>query len=198
MGRSQELPDELGDAFRVDLARRHGVSRSRLRGGDLRAPFTGVRISAAITLDSETEVRDPYERQRRLRVLRAREYAPRLHAGHFFSHDTAASIWGAPLPLVIGTDGQPAGADELELHVTAPGHLGIPRTAGVTGHRSRLSMAATREHGGLRVSSPAMTWALLGHPPRHDSIALGDFFCRVWRDGVGRPTPAVFGIRQFP
>lgn len=185
MGRRTELPDELGGEFSAALARRHGVTRSRLRGGDLRAPFFGVRIAADISFEVDAE--DPYQRQRLRRIARAREYAPRLHNGHFFSHQTAASIWGGPLPLEFTEDGRIA--DDFPPHVCALGPLAEPRTSGIIGHRTRWSFTAMTQHEGLRVSSPAATWASLGSLRLHDLIALGDYFCREWRQGRGRPDP---------
>ncbi|MFC9984190.1 hypothetical protein ACFU0W_13660 [Microbacterium keratanolyticum] len=181
------LPPELGDDFSVQAARRHGISHSRLRSADLRAPFPGVRRSADASRDALlAAIDDPYERQREFRVATARDYAPRLHTGHFFSHETAASIWGAPLPLAFSSDSEIADRAELALHVCALGGVALPRAAGVTRHRSRVCMAAMQEHAGLRVSSPATTWAMLGHLSTVDLVAIGDYFCRQWREGRGR------------
>ncbi len=187
MGRTTDLPEELGGEFTTALARRHGVSRSRMRGPDLRAPFFGVRIAVADSVEESAESDDPYQRQRRRRIARAREYAPRLHRGHFFSHQTAAAIWGGPLPLEFTEEGRIS--DDFPPHVSALGHLAEPRTSGIIGHRTRASFTMIGEHDGLRVSSPAATWASLGTLSLHDLIALGDYFCRVWRPGHGRPTP---------
>lgn len=181
----ESLPGELGDGFPVWLARANGVSRSRLRGSEFETPFYGVRQPAGGDEDVDSD--DPYERQRRQRVARARQYAPRLHTGHFFSHQTAASIWGAPLPLKFTSTGEIADAVDLELHVSAFGHIPFPRTSGIKGHRTLLRLTRVSEHDGLRVSSPAATWAALGTLPLFDLIALGDFFCRRWRPGYGRP-----------
>jgi hypothetical protein len=185
MATSEHLPDDLPEDFPVWLARANGVSRGRLRRGDLDAPFFGVRTRAtpAATIDGD----DPYERQRTHRVARARQYAPRLHTGHFFSHETAAAVWGAPLPLEFTPAGEIAVADELALHVSAHGHIPFPRTTGVKGHRTLLRLTEVSEHDGLRVSSPAATWASLGALPLFDLVALGDFCCRRWRSGPGRP-----------
>ena len=185
MGRRTELPQALGDEFSAALARRHGVSRSRLRGDDLRSPFFGVRISAGVAFDTDAE--DPHQRQRLARIARAREYSPRLHQGHFFSHQTATAIWGGPLPLEFAEDGRIA--DDFPPHVCALGPLAEPRTSGIIGHRTRSSFTSILEHDGLRVSSPAATWASLGSLSLYDLIALGDYFCRAWRRGHGRPTP---------
>lgn len=178
------LPEPLGDAFTVRIAKAHGVGKGRLRGDDLRAPFHGVRMLGSF--GPAEEVDDPYERQRRARVVRAAEYAPRLHTGHIFSHQTAASIWGAPLPLDLDEQWAPLAAADLALHVCAVGSVPLPRATGVTGHRSLISMTSVRTHDGFRVSSPAATWAAMGELRIADLIALGDFFCRRWRVGVGR------------
>lgn len=193
MRRPQDLPEGLGEDFSVTIARWHGVSRSRLRGPDLLAPFHGVRVSAQRT-DPTAGIDDPYLRQRVERIERARLYAPRLHTGHFFSHETAASIWGAPLPLEMTLDEDPAAVTalrpatgaELALHVSASGAVPFPRATGVTGHRTLASLTSTSTHDGLRVTSPAATWVSLGRLPVFDLVALGDYFCRQWRPGIGR------------
>lgn len=185
MGRRTHIPEPLGAAFDVALARRHGVSRGRLRGGDLAAPFFGVRVATtAMPVPERTD--DPYLRQQRDRVTRARLYAPRLHTGHFYSHQTAASIWGAPLPLEFVDDGTLAEGEQLGLHVSASGHLPFPRASGIVGHRTLASLTSVGEHSGLRVTSPAATWVSLGTLRVPDLVALGDYFCRAWRPGVGR------------
>lgn len=192
MGQREDLPEEFSDAFSVRIARATGVSHSRLRGRDLQAPFHGVRVRAidpdAAAGDPTTaEVKDPYERQRRDRVARARIYAPRLHFGHHFSHQTAASMWGAPLPLDFTDKDEVAEAEDLDLHVSATGAVPFPRAAGIVGHRTLSSLTAVTEHAGLRVSSPAATWVALGTLPLIDLVALGDYFCRQWRSGYRRP-----------
>ncbi|MGN8025184.1 DUF559 domain-containing protein [Microbacterium sp. 22242] len=182
MEHSEPLP--FGKAFTVREARMNGVSRSRLRRQDLRAPFHGVRMQ--IPPPDIDGIDDPYEHQRRARVTTALEYAPRLHTGHFFSHQTAVSIYGGPLPLQLDDQQRPAPSDALALHVCAWGSVPLPRTTGVTAHRSRVGMTEVREHSGFRVSSPAATWASLGELPVMDLVALGDYFCRRWRPGIGR------------
>lgn len=185
----ENLPDELrGTGFSVHIARLHGVSRNRLRSADLEAPFFGVRAptGSVPTFDGDG---DPYERQRHARVHRARVYAPRLHTGHFFSHQTAASVWNAPLPLEFTDDDGISTYDDLHLHVSAAGHTPFPRASGIVGHRTLSSMTEITVHDGLRVTSPAATWASLGALPLFDVVAIGDHMCRVWRDGRGRPTP---------
>lgn len=91
------------------------------------------------------------------------------------------------MPLEFTPDGDIAAASDLELHVSAFGHIPFPRATGVKGHRTLLRLTSVTEHEGLRVSSPAATWASLGVLPLFDLVALGDFFCRRWRSGRGRP-----------
>lgn len=194
------LPDEVGDAFPVRLARAYGVSRERLRRLDLERPFHGMRIRSDAVAPVVDEP-NPYLRQRLLRVARAREYEPGRHRGHFFSHRTAASIWGAPLPLEITDNGRIAEASDLALHVSASGAIPFPRAAGIVGHRTLASMTEIVEHDDLRVSSPAATWVSLGALSVADLVALGDFFCRTWRAGHGRrdvgrtPLATIDGLR---
>jgi len=188
MAKHTALPADLGDGFPTWLARAHGVSRSRLRGSDLTAPFHGVRKAQDATPHPAfADIEDPYLRQRLMRIASALDYAPRMHTGHFFSHETAAAIWGAPLPLTFSTYGDDIESTALDLHVCALGGLAVPRTQGVTRHRTRKSMVEMVVHDGLRVSSPASTWAMLGTLSVADLVALGDFFCRQFRPGYGRP-----------
>lgn len=188
MARKQNLPTHLGSAFTVTVAKANGIGRGRLRGSDLSRPFHGVRIQTDAIDDPDTvETEDPYDRQRLFRVMRAREYEPRLHPGHCFSRQTAASVWGGPLPLEFDPWGRPLDFAHLDLHVCALGPAPLPRAAGVAGHRTLSSLMTVREHEGLRVSSPASTWASLGSLWVPDLIALGDYFCRRWREGHGRP-----------
>src|SRR5690554_3528494 len=188
MGRREQIPDAFGDNFSVRIARATGVSHSRLRGRDLKAPFHGVRTRAAAPdAVGPSHVANPYERQRRDRVASAQTYAPRLHFGHHFSHQTAASIWGAPLPLEFSGEEEVAEAEGLDLHVSATGAVPFPRAAGIVGHRTLASLTSVVEQDAIRVASPAATWVSLGTLPLLDLVALGDYFCRRWRSGYGRP-----------
>ncbi|MEV1131475.1 hypothetical protein [Agromyces sp. NPDC049794] len=75
MPRPEPLPFELAPApFRVEEARRAGVSRRRLRASDLHAPFRGIRSSTA---DGDL-------------VSRCRLLEPAMSQGQYFSHVTAA------------------------------------------------------------------------------------------------------------
>ncbi|MEY2849402.1 MAG: hypothetical protein RI885_2069 [Actinomycetota bacterium] len=111
MASHEDLPGALADRpFSVGAARRLGVGEGRLRGRDLSRPFHGVR--APIRADTlET---------------RCAAYLPRLKPGNYFSHLTAAALWGLPLPASA-----PPGA----LHVTSTRRA--PSGRGVIGHTTR-------------------------------------------------------------
>jgi hypothetical protein len=110
----------------------------------------------------------------------ARAYAQRMNGEEFFSHETAALIWGAPLPaFAVG---------EPHVSVRAPGRT--PRARGVIGHTIRPELVRVVTRGGMRVASPASTWATLGGLELYDLVAVGDFFVRVTRsEGYFRVNP---------
>jgi hypothetical protein len=99
----------------------------------------------------------------------------------FFSHDTAALLLGAPLPLPAD-DGEPE-----PLHVSVHEGRPFPRSRGVIGHRLGSSSTTVTQAHGFRLSTPASTWALLGAHSVETLVMAGDYFCRVWREGHGRP-----------
>lgn len=183
MRNRRELPRQLGDVFRVADALAAGANRERLGRRDLDAPFHGVRRRRpAQSISAE----DPFELQAEQRRRRAREYAPRLRPGQFFSHDTAAALWGAPLPLArIGP--RLATSEEIPVHVSVFGAAPLVRTSGVAAHRARATTSTVTTIDDLPVSTAASTWASLGGLPLIDLVAIGDYFCRVWRPGTGRP-----------
>ncbi|MDX2377350.1 hypothetical protein M4I32_11125 [Microbacterium sp. LRZ72] len=166
------LPDDLPPAFPVALARSAGVGEGRLRGSDLRRPFHGVRSRAALDVEDGASAAE----LRRAQLIRsAQEYSQRMSPFEFFSHSTAAMIWDAALPLV----------DADLLHVSVLGPRRLPRARGVRGHQARphLTRVVLHAETGLRLTSPATTWAALGAQLRHpyDLVAAGDSFVRVQR-----------------
>lgn len=196
----QPLPHEIGSAFSVRAARDRGIQSGRLRGPDLERPFHGVRRRGAPTTTRDTthaaaaargasnprprrgreqsaEHPDAYALAREDVLARVHAYAPRLRLGQFFSHETAAMLWGAPLPL----------GGDARIHVSSFHPRRPPRTRGVVGHQLHQGIIAGEFHDGLPVSSPSSTWAMLGRLPHDDLVALGDFFVRVWRAGYLRP-----------
>lgn len=133
-------------AFRVRDALADGVTAKRLRSGDLRSPYRGVRAEFGIAATAW------------------QDYLPLLRVGDHFSHSTAADIWGAPLPRRI----------DDAVHVTAGAGLARPRTHGVAGHTSSTSVVANRR--GAPVSDPTSTFRELATMLTVDElVALGDY-----------------------
>lgn len=120
----------------------------------------------------------------------AHEYALRMPEHEFFSHQTAALLWRAPLPPNAGMSRSGGDVREL-LHVSVLAPHRLPRGAGVRGHEAQpaTSRVVIHPESGLRVASPATTWAMLGAVLRHpyDVIAVGDHMIRVPRMPGGFP-----------
>ncbi|WP_162785738.1 endonuclease domain-containing protein [Microbacterium sorbitolivorans] len=152
-----------------------GVGAGRLRGADLEQPFHGARALPRTNVDT-----DPWAALRAEMIWLARAYAPLLRDDQFFSHETAAAIWGAPMYA----------SGPVVLHVSVMGTGVMPQRRGVQGHRAQPVATTTRVIDGLRVASFATMWAMLGTDHSRDQlVAVGDFGCRVWREGIGRPDP---------
>ncbi|REJ08344.1 hypothetical protein DY023_00995 [Microbacterium bovistercoris] len=179
------LSPSLDTRFTTAAAIDHGTGRHRLRAADLDAPFYGVRALVDRAVEADPEA-DPYALQAAQRRDRVRDLAPRLLPDQFVSHESAAAMHRAPLPLEFQND-QVADLAHAPVHVSAVGAGPIPRGEGVHGHRDRKGLADVVEIDGIAVTSPASTWASLGHLPLADLVAVGDHFCRVWREGRGRP-----------
>lgn len=114
-----QLPAHVhGAAFHVRDVEVHGASAKRLRGHDVQRPFTAVR---SVGLDL-TSIRD-----------RCIAYEPLIRPGDAFSHETAAELYGLPVPETM-----PA------LHVTSQPGRARARARGVIGHESSTSFVATR------------------------------------------------------
>jgi len=139
------LPPPLArSSFGVPEARAAGIARSRTRAADLASPRRGVRVP--IELDASAEQR----------------VAPLLGGDRWFSHVSAARLWGCPLP-----PGLPA-----EAHVTARGRA--PRIAGVRGH-STLARPSLRLRRGLPVTDAAATFLALAELlPFDELVVCGD------------------------
>lgn len=153
MPRLVPLPPSLaGRAFRVADGREAGLTLGRLRSGDLAAPFHGVRVAATRDLAL---------------VERCQAYATRMRPGQFFSHLTAARLWGAPLPTAFGPD-EP-------LHVSSCAPQRPPHTRGVIGHDLPAGRARPTSRYGLPVATPADAWLqLAGLLPPAELVVVGD------------------------
>lgn len=177
MQRPRPIPTRLGRAFSTRDAAAAGVGRGQLRHPQYERPFRGVRVRPR----TDTPSHDPYVRQADARLTAARAWLPRMLDPQFFSHETAATIWGGPLPLSDESAGP-----GFPVHVSILGDGPLPREPQVSGHRARPQTTTIVRRDGVAASSPASTWASLGHLPLDDLVALGDYFCRVWREGIGR------------
>lgn len=189
----QEPPAQLGVAFSVREAAEAGLSRGRLRASDLSIPFRGVRSRTTQPATTDTDAvtpTDPYAIQSAQRRARNRDYAPRLRPEDFLSHESAAAEWNAPLPLLFGDDDEqprePLHGRDLPVHVSAFGRGALPRVEGVTRHRADMRTSQAVVKNGIRIATPTTTWAGLGTVSLPRLVALGDYFCRVWRPGIGR------------
>jgi len=167
MPRLQPLPDALSHRpFRVADAVGMGVNAERLRRSDLAAPVHGVRVAAGGD-DFESFVE---------------ALALVMRPDQFFSHTTAARLWGAPLPLAVQR--------EQTVHVSTSGTGPRMRRARVHGHR--LSASGIIEMTGRWLSTPEDTWAqcvpLLG---TRALVAVGDHF--VGRSDLTTTIADLFG-----
>ena len=146
------LPQSLPlPAFSSREALESGATKGRLRASDLSSPFHGIRATREAVSVEE----------------RCRQYLPRLRAGQFFSHSTAAILLAIPLPHRIETDAR--------LHISD--RLSRPRTARVVGHRALDTPVATIR--GLPITRPE--WLLLELAsllPLDDLIIAGDGLVR--------------------
>jgi hypothetical protein len=155
----------LGGHFRTSDASLHGISRGRLRSGDIGHPFHGVSSFGAIVESS---------------LDRCREFEPLLRPGQVFSHLTAIALLGAPLPVWAVTD----------IHVSNLGKESRSRTRGVVGHRIKRSTPTAMLHG-LPIIAPADAWCQVAPLLQlMDLIAVGDFLISGTRlPGGARTAP---------
>ena len=142
-------------SFSTYAAQLAGVNRSRLRRADLVSPFHGVRRNAA---DQPITVEE-----------RCKAYATVMPEGMFFSHTTAATLYGLPLPAL----------DSAAIHVAAPRHRRAPRAQGVVGHRVTVAEEDVRSVRGLRVPRPEEVLCQLASLLDHDALVrVGDAMVR--------------------
>lgn len=156
MSKREPLPAKfIGVPFGVAQARASGVSTARLRASDLRVPIRGIR--------APREFDDSFE-------ARVGRYSVHMADDEFFSHITAAKLYGIPLPREL--DNLPV------LHVSVQEPAFPPRVRGVIGHRLSVPIVP-RLRGSVRTVSPARTFTQLAAMVAHDDLVVaGDFLVR--------------------
>lgn len=175
MPRRVPLPSGyLGRPFTYAEAKAAGLSQSRLRGPDLDSPFRGIRSARTDTsttplppvpLNSHSAAR---LRERENVLTRCRSYLPLLKPGQFFSHLTAARLFGCPMTDDFGSE---------PLHVSTVSPARAPRSRNVSGHEIRPERVATTNRYRLPVSTAAATWIALAPLLRVDElVVIADHF----------------------
>lgn len=146
MPRRVILPrDMLERPFAVRAALQRGIGVDRLYASDLERPFHGVRAQPGSSL--------------------VEGYRPRLRPLDRFSHTSALSIWGAPLPERV----------LAVVHIASPvGGPDAPRVRGVVGHQT--SSVARAVHQDLPVSDPTTAFLESASILSLDElVAVGDY-----------------------
>lgn len=177
--RPRPLPAALGVVFSSRAALAAGVGANRLRARDLEAPFHGVRRRGGVApTEQDDEHPTAWELARSAEKQKAEAFATVMTHHMFFAGRTAAILYEAPI------DPGP----DLHVGVLAPARS--PRGAGVRGVKVAARLANIHTHEGLRMTTPATTWAMLATELSvRELVALGDWFVRVPRDRRGRAQP---------
>ena len=135
------MPPELGvSAFSTAEARSRGVGRGRLRGRDLAHPHHGIHVVDALAARVDI-------------MARCEWLLPALGPDHWFSHGTAARIWGIPLA------GRAAVPEHLHV-LTVNGRVPL-RHARTVGWVTADDGVERGMFGLLPVVSPADAWCQL-------------------------------------
>lgn len=163
-------------AFTTADALRQGFTRRDIDNEFFERPFDGLRaVRAPDSVEDSTAV----ELQRTAIERAALRFSAYMATHEFFSHTSAAVLWGIPLPLL----------SSAAIHVSVVAPHRAPRGAGVRGHQLAKHGVDVEEHPefGVRITSAASTWAMLGVLLRHpyDLIAAADAI--VWIDRVAGP-----------
>lgn len=208
--RPRRLPPGLGADFSVAEARAAGLTSRRLRAKDLDVPYRGARrrrtedrtehLPENPTAFAATVLADEIRRN-------AAAFMTIARPAMFFSHVTAAVIWGLPLPLrllvspgVTIDDVLAAArrrdaaslrglAARIDVAVLAPHRAS--KSGSVSGRRLSGGLTHVRTARGFRVSSPATTWAQLAAVLTVDElIEVGDALVFIpRRRGLERGAP---------
>lgn len=158
----KNLPYEIADVpFTRAESIAHGVAAGRMRGSDIEHPFHSIHRPAGLPSTLEWQ---------------CRAFALRMSEFQAFSHHTAASLYGLPIPLYL----QDAAALQVTVRSGSP-----PEGRGVSGFTLSPGLWDARElvHAdpqghdlfALPVLAPALVWAQLGSSlDADDLVAVGD------------------------
>jgi hypothetical protein len=142
----------------------------------VQSPHRGVR-AVALNLDTVSG--------------RCAAYKVRMPSWQFFSHLTAAHLYGIPLPLEL--------SDSRAVHVSVQNGYDRPRVKGIVGHRLKIDDAGVWQVDGFAVADPVTTWCQLATVLRVDDlIAAGDFIVSgaVLDGGRSLPLATIAELRQ--
>lgn len=169
------LPLELPPSFSVSAARRAGVPKGRLRAADLVAPHHGVRTQG-FSDDPRVALRGLFDA---------------LPAHAFACDETAAAIWGLPLPR--------SQEDSAWLHPV----IGVPadatriRRKTTRGRRLQISPSDVVLIGGIPVTSVERSWLdLSGRFSHEDFLALTDHMLARRRPLATRESLTSYHLRH--
>ncbi|WP_179498692.1 hypothetical protein [Leifsonia sp. AK011] len=109
-------------------------------------------------------------------IDRCRLFQTRMPRTAFVSHDTAALIWGMPLPPW----------PRPFVHMSVPRPERAPHAAGLAGHQLAVDPTELTTYRGVRLTVPARTWLDLWDLPLGDLVAAGDFLIHHDRVVVSR------------
>lgn len=176
--RRHPIPTNLGNVFTAGAARAAGVDSRRRHGDDVVriAPGTYARVDGEVVAVPASHGSDrqphPHERWRQSIALRAIKLSEVMKPNAFFSHHTAAVLWGLPVA-------PPFGDAQLRVDVGSCEGSRSHELCGVkyrTLSSRQVRVVALR---GIPVVDPATTWAQLSPGlPRSDAVALGDAVLR--------------------
>ncbi|GAA1345237.1 hypothetical protein [Arthrobacter roseus] len=170
MTAAKPLPNGLETSpFILEHAMSMGVSRDRLRAGDLRSPSRSVRVSVHSAFDLAASC-SPYVQ---------------LLPGSVISHGTAGRLHKLVLPQEVD--------DEPRLHLARSPGQAVPRRKHIIGHRLALEQDEVVLVKGVRVTSIARTWLDLSSQLSLDELVVaGDQIVSEHQRNFGRRrTPKV-------
>ena len=168
------LPEHLRmAAFRTSDVAPHEVGVGRLRSPDVQHPFHAVR-SVGLDLNDLLD--------------RCRAYEPLLGRKHYFSHVTAAALFGMPVGF----------RSRAGLHVATLEGRTPARSRGVIGHVVKSADVSVTLVFGLPAIAPSDVWCQLAATfSSVDLVAVGDFLITGRRMRDGRRAAALCTIEEL-